>query len=258
MAVVINGVVQNVGQVVGAKTHYTPVSSDRAMLDTGYSMLVTLWDGVRGWTEDLYTDDRDVEAEADVGGEGAAAYERWNKVRVWLLGQRAAAYKHIDAHKQINRGDVVEVFKGRKCPLGVYRVVRVGDGQYGAYADLDPAGGGKAVRFVSLGNMRKQVAPWRADTADLGTADPTAVGLATAASKERTGYGFYGQRTKVAQAYLILADRLEELGLYDQADALRHQPDWTERKTWEWEKLPEWVSLGEDQKVLDTVTGAPA
>jgi len=51
------------------------------------------------------------------------------------------------------KGDMVQVFKGRKIPLGVYKIDRLGIGNYGPYADLRDASG-NVHRYIAVGNFR--------------------------------------------------------------------------------------------------------
>lgn len=55
---------------------------------------------------------------------------------------------------ECERGEVVEVFRGRKCPKGRFTVVDRGSGQYGPWAHLR-SGSGEVVRYVSAENFRR-------------------------------------------------------------------------------------------------------
>jgi hypothetical protein len=241
MPVVFNGVTSGMGQVVAIDRVRVPVSSDHAMIDSGYRTLVTLWDGTRSWTQALRDDDNSIDVAVDVSDEARAAYQEWKNVVAWVFEERQSYQRHLKTQQGFRAGDTVEVFKGRKAPKGTYTVINVGENSYGKYAFLQD-GAGTIYRYVNLDNLRKQHQPWEALVA--WTKDATAINLATAASKADTGYY---SRAKRAQAYLVLADRLEELGLYQQAEVIRHVPEITERQAYPWENRGNgWVSLAEE------------
>lgn len=91
-----------------------------------------------------------------------AARDQWEAYTAereeWVKWFRTVADVDNEIFEGVNgyrceRGDTVEVFRGRKCPRGVWEVTHVGHGQYGQFAHLRNERG-DLVRFVSPENFR--------------------------------------------------------------------------------------------------------
>lgn len=251
MSLTIDGKVASAAKVVSFDRTTVRVSSDHAWLDSGNRLRVTYWDGKRSWTEEHCTDDRDIDVQGDTLDEAERrALDKWRQVYNWVGAGVAARHEHDNRQREIRKGDEVEVFKGRKCPKGSYRVAFAGENDYGKYLHLVDLDGREGYyRFIDPSNCRKQPQPFIAEVPSQWGMDRTLRDLAGAVFSADMGY--YGRQTR-AQAFLVLADRFDELGFADEANALRHLPEITERKLYNWEleagkvgKGDGWVSLAD-------------
>lgn len=131
------------------------VCSDNAMIDSGSGYNVVAWD--RDAQEPVYywehtgrgVSDDWVKPEVNANAEEQQQFAKYIEALAlfdWVTGSAKGAGSIVS-------GRTVEVYKGRKAPLGTYEVVTIGDGQYGPYVHLRDQSG-KWFSYISQSNVR--------------------------------------------------------------------------------------------------------
>ncbi len=110
-----------------------------------------MWDGESAWEEEQ--GDRPLPPITQLGYEDSLKYQTYQKAVAWV----ASEMYRVRPDVYFDKGDTVEVFKGRKVPKGTYTVVDEGKGDYGPYVNLRSPGGGGVYRFVTPGNCRRVI-----------------------------------------------------------------------------------------------------
>lgn len=145
--------------ILKVEPHQFHVHSDNAMIDSGSGFLVICWDRTNRKPACFHVhtgrqfcgpdDTWDVEPDETATPEDRAENEAYLAAQTFVKNILRSAE---DAHK-IQQGRAVEVYKGRKCPKGVYEVVSHRQGNYGPYVNLRDAAG-KYYNYVSVENVR--------------------------------------------------------------------------------------------------------
>lgn len=206
--------------VVNTRTYSVHVPSDNAMIDSGLRIDYTVWrhdlgvTAVMTWGDDnrpTPTPERTPLDVADAAARYAAAL-RWLGD---LVGRARQGTAYV-SHKPLG-GEVVTVFKGRKCPEGDYRIVEINDeGAYGPYYHLLSEADGRLFRYVSQDNCRlsdaaKAARVREADACQDVPASYRGMVLELARLKwSVSGYNLHP--SDCAAAILALCDVLEETG----------------------------------------------
>lgn len=214
------------GVVLSSRRTTVHVSSDHAMIDSGNRLRVTYWNA-DAWAVssiDYRTDDHDVVARVDAGPDVRDLAIRYRKMAAWwrgvldrytalvepvVVGTSASYWTAGQDLTNIRVGDVVEVYKGRKCPLGTYEVALIGENDYGHYVHLRDAAG-VWHRYINPDNLRRP-APTTAQLAE-------AAGVGGEFGAILTGVLAMGC---TAHDWLVVADWLRDKGKDDDAMILR-------------------------------------
>lgn len=186
------------GKVVAFEATTVHVHSDRAMLDSGNRIKVSyIKDGAVRY--DLFhTDDQRVDVEID--GDVDVA-EKYIKCEAWIHEITKRARDAKKEAEEIRQNDLVEVFKGRKVPKGLYICERLGESRYGHYAHLRDKESGETYRYVNVGNIKSTRKPKQI------CRDSVISDLA--------------MELKAIEDYFVLADYLEDNG-FECAEHLRN------------------------------------
>lgn len=189
------------------------VPSDNAMIDSGYMHTVRYWDHATHSvkTETFYLG-RPTGYHMEFANDAPAALIAF--AALWTMAQQVASdvqtaqrdyRKALDSAKIVRKGSVVRFFKGRKVKVGtVGRVYFEGNGDYGAFVNVESLDKSEAWRYVNPGNLEVIEIPH----VDAPIHSAECVRLA----------GEFSKDTSIAPAF---ADSLEESGDMEGAMVVR-------------------------------------
>jgi hypothetical protein len=223
--------VELAGVVLDWRPAQVRVSSDHAMIDSGNRVRVDYWDA-ENWkvaTADFCPDDVQVTAVEDAPESLLVLAEKYRKGSFWfyavlsaygvlvepiMVGRSRNYWTAGATLTNVRAGDRVEVYKGRKCPKGLYEIADIGQNDYGDYVHLRDAKG-TWHRFINPDNL-KRPAPTEAQLAQAATGGTAKAGTEFHALV--TGILHDGNK---AAGWLALTDWLQERGKDDEARILR-------------------------------------
>ncbi len=139
------------GLVIDHHSAQRRVSSDHAWIDSGQVFSVKFWNAEEGRVDhrDFSLDDCLVEVTNDAPAEFLALADQYEKAMAFLADVRS----YVQTHTSILQGSKVQVFKGRKCPKGVYEVARQGTSEYGPWLHLRDESG-KWYNYINADNVK--------------------------------------------------------------------------------------------------------
>ncbi len=146
------------GSVLDVRHWTAHVHSDNAMIDSGEMVSVEWWNENASRVETITVNqgrpgDFFVVPPVDANTDVKAQAQAYREVRHWAETQIHKCREVEHAAKQPARGDQVEVFKGRKCPKGIYTISGILNGDWGPAFHLYGADG-LPHTYIAQGNCK--------------------------------------------------------------------------------------------------------